>query len=58
MELARNKTCIRRLQSLDEMTKEEFDAKMERSLAQAEEGEGVDADKFFASLKTNCQKKN
>ena len=58
MEFARNKTCIRSLQSLDEMTKEEFDAKMERSLAQAEEGEGVDADEFFAALKNNCQKKN
>ena len=46
MEMARNKTCIRSLQSLDEMTKEDFDAKMERSLAQAEAGEGVDADEW------------
>jgi len=37
--------------SLDEMTKEEFDAKMARSFAQAETGEGVPADEFFASLK-------
>lgn len=37
--------------SLDEMTKEEFDAKMARGLAQAQAGEGVPADEFFASLK-------
>ena len=36
--------------SLDEMTKEEFNAKMARGLAQAEAGEGVPADEFFASL--------
>lgn len=37
--------------SLDEMTRNEFDAKMARSLVQAEAGEGVPADEFFASLK-------
>ena len=33
--------------SLNEMTKEEFDAKMARGYAQAKNGEGVDADAFF-----------
>ena len=37
--------------SLDEMTKEEFDAKMARGLAQAKAGEGAPADEFFASLR-------
>jgi DNA-damage-inducible protein J len=37
--------------SLDEMTKEEFDAKMARGLAQAKAGEGIPADDFFASLR-------
>ena len=37
--------------SLDEMTKEEFDAKMARGLAQAKAGEGIPADEFFASLR-------
>ena len=37
--------------SLEEMTKEEFDAKMERGLAQAKAGEGVPADEFFSSLR-------
>ncbi len=37
--------------SLDEMTKEEFDAKMSRGIAQAEAGEGVPADEHFASLR-------
>ncbi len=37
--------------SLAEMTKEEFDAKMARGLAQAKAGEGVPADEFFASLR-------
>lgn len=36
--------------SLDEMTREEFDAKMERSLSQAKAGEGIRADDFFSSL--------
>lgn len=35
---------------LDEMTKEEFDAKMARGLAQAKNGEGVPADEFLKSL--------
>lgn len=37
--------------SLDEMTREEFDGKMARSLAQAESGEGIPADELFDSLK-------
>ena len=37
--------------SLDEMTKEEFDSKMARGLAQAKAGEGIPADDFFASLR-------
>ena len=37
--------------SLEEMTKEEFDAKMARGLAQAKAGEGVPADEFFKSLR-------
>ena len=41
----------RRPISLEDMTKEEFDAKMARGLAQAKAGEGVPADEFFDSLK-------
>lgn len=37
--------------SLDEMTKEEFDAKMARGLEQAKAGEGIPADEFFDSLR-------
>ena len=37
--------------SLDEMTREEFDAKMARGLAQAKAREGIPADDFFASLR-------
>ena len=37
--------------ALDEMTKEEFDAKMARGLAEAKAGEGMPADEFFSSLK-------
>lgn len=37
--------------SLDEMTKEDFDAKMSRGIEQAKNGEGVSADEFFASLR-------
>ena len=37
--------------ALDEMTKEEFDAKLARGLVQAESGEGMPTDEFFASLK-------
>ena len=37
--------------SLDEMTKEEFDARMARGLAQAKGGEGIPVDAFFASLR-------
>jgi DNA-damage-inducible protein J len=42
--------------SLDEMTKEEFDAKMARGLEQAKAGEGVPADEFFASLRQEILK--
>ena len=41
----------RRPVSLEDMTKEEFDAKIARGLAQAKAGEGVPADEFFDSLK-------
>ena len=44
--------------SLDEMTKEEFDVKLARSFAQAEAGEGVPADEFFASLKEEVMELN
>lgn len=37
--------------SLDEMSREEFDAKMVRGLAQAKAGEGMPADDFFSALK-------
>lgn len=37
--------------ALDEMTREEFDAKMARGLAQARAGEGVPADEFFEALR-------
>ncbi len=39
------------LKSLDEMTKEEFDAKLVKGLAQAKTGEGVEANEFFDLLK-------
>ena len=39
--------------ALDEMTREEFNAKMARGLAQAEAGEGMLADEFFDNLKKN-----
>jgi len=42
--------------SLEEMTKEEFDAKMARGLAQAENGEGVPADEFFDALEQEIMK--
>ena len=42
--------------SLDEMTKEEFGAKMARGLEQAKAGEGVPADEFFASLRQEILK--
>ena len=37
--------------SLDEMTKDEFDSKMERALLQARSGDGISSDEFFSSLK-------
>ena len=40
-----------KLLALDEMTREEFDAKMARGLAQARAGEGVPADEFFEALR-------
>lgn len=42
---------VSRPRSLEEMTREEFDTKMARGLAQAKAGEGVSADEFFESLK-------
>ena len=42
--------------SLDEMSKEEFDAKLSRGLEQAKAGEGVQADEFFDSLKEEILK--
>ena len=36
--------------SLEEMTKEEFNAKMERGIAQAKAGEGVSAEEFFSVM--------
>lgn len=42
--------------SLEEMTKEEFDAKMARGLAQAKAGEGVPADEFFDALEQEIMK--
>lgn len=41
---------------LSEMTKEEFDSKMARGLAQAEAGEGIPADKFFTELRQEILK--
>ena len=37
--------------SLEEMTSEEFDAKMARGIAEAKAGEGIPADEFFTSLR-------
>lgn len=37
--------------SLEEMTREEFDAKMARGIAEANAGEGIPADEFFTSLR-------
>ena len=45
------KLGVNRPLSLDEMTEKEFDAKMARGLAQANAGEGVPVDEFFASLR-------
>lgn len=42
--------------SLNEMTKEEFDAKMARGVEQANSNVGVTADKFFSSLKQDILK--
>lgn len=39
------------LTAREDMTPEEFDAKMARGLAQAKSGEGVPADKFFSTLR-------
>ena len=43
--------------ALDEMTKDEFDSKMARGLAQAKAGEGISADEFFDSLNEEILKK-
>lgn len=42
---------IARLVALDEMTREEFDAKMARGITQAKAGEGIPVDEFFDSVK-------
>ena len=39
------------LRSLGEMTREEFDAKMAKGLAQANAGEGVEVEAFFDPLR-------
>lgn len=39
------------LKALEDMTKEEFDAKMATGLAQAKSGEGMPASEFFDSLR-------
>ena len=41
----------KRTTALEDMTKEEFDAKMARGLAQAKSGEGIPADEFFSALR-------
>ena len=41
---------VNRPRTLEEMTKEEFDAKLARSLAQAKAGEGMPADEFFDQM--------
>ncbi|MBR1441981.1 MAG: type II toxin-antitoxin system RelB/DinJ family antitoxin [Firmicutes bacterium] len=41
---------------LEDMSKEEFNAKMARGLAQANAGEGMPADEFFDSLKQEILK--
>ena len=42
---------VSRPHSLEEMTEEEFDAKMARGLAEAKAGQGIPADDFFESLR-------
>ncbi len=42
--------------SMSEITKEEFDAKMARGIAQAESGEGVPSDEFFSKLRQEILK--
>ncbi|MBR3429734.1 MAG: type II toxin-antitoxin system RelB/DinJ family antitoxin [Clostridia bacterium] len=44
--------------SLEEMTQDEFDAKMARGLAQAKTGEGVPAEDFFDSLRQEILQAN
>ena len=41
----------KKMTTLEDMTKEEFDAKMARGLAQAKTGEGIPADEFFSALR-------
>ena len=38
---------VRRPRALEEMTKDEFDSKLAKSMAQAKAGEGMPADEFF-----------
>ena len=42
---------MERPKALDEMSREEFDAKMARGVAQAKAGDGMPADVFFDSLR-------
>ena len=44
--------------ALEEMTREEFDEKMARGIAQAKAGEGVPADEFFAALRQEIDQTN
>ncbi len=48
----------KRMVAFEDMTKEEFDAKMARGLAQAKSGEGIPADEFFASLRQEIMDSN
>lgn len=40
-----------RPKALDEMTRDEFDAKIARALAQAENNEGIEAKEYFEALR-------
>ena len=42
--------------SISEITKEEFDAKMARGIAQAKSGEGIPSDEFFSKLRQEILK--
>ena len=42
---------LSRPRALEDMSREELDAKLARGLMQAENGEGMEAEEFFASLR-------